>query len=1145
MMNISVKPKKTGAFFKPNRTLLASAIALSLGILTLPAAHAVLDIPPSPLQSGAGVAANLMYILDDSGSMHWEIMPDNFTYSEYLFPMPSHVYGGANYSDGNERIVAFDDSSNVNTLVRSWHNNKVHYNPSINYTPWVKYDGTSYGNSNPQLAGYNPYTRLVSPGTCNGTFDPNNQCIDLTSQQTYTRWNNTGSTHSNNFWPITFYQYNAGSIWNTTSYTKFQIRGNQGYSQNLNGGVETAVTSFTWPGGITRTVAEERQNFANWFTYYRSRILSVRGGTGLAFQGLNPKSFRVGFTTINNGGINYQIPITPSPIDGNFEGTYKENFYERLYQWPIPQSGTPLRRALRVVGDSYKNTTSGGPWAPDIGGGGLQVSCRQSFAILTTDGYWNGPNQGVGNEDGTDGAVITGPNSASFQYITDRPFKDSYSDTLADIAMKYWKADLRPEAFMKNDVPVSSADPAFWQHMSTFGVSLGANGTLDAKTDLPNMISGAKSWPDPFASYPAKIDDLWHASINGHGGFVAAQDPNEFAKALKDTLGTISDRVASASNISSNSTQVSTDSKIFQAKYTSGTWIGELVASNVTPSGVGSVAWTASSGLALSPATGRNIITWNGTAGIPFKFASLPAAAKTALDFDATAGNSNDDWIVEYLRGDTSKEQQNGGDFRNRIPHRLGDIVHSSPSYSKDSNTVFTGANDGMLHAFDVSNGQESFAYIPGSFLATGLKDLSSPSYNHRYFVDGQIAISTKIQTTNYNYLTVALGAGGKGLIGLDVTTPASFTTSNALWESASDANMGYVLGKPIIAKLNNGDWAVITGNGYNSTNERAVLYVINLTTGATIATLDTGAGSPTTTNGLSTPKGWDEDANGTVDYVYAGDLLGNMWKFDLSALLPASWSVANSGSPLFVAKDSSGKRQPITGGVAVALNPNATDPNFGKRFVMFGTGRYINHTDSTNLDVQTWYGLIDEGAAIADRSTGTLTSRTIETVVTASGKTYRTFTTPSAGDMAGKNGWYIDLKVTALPAKGERIVTDSIMYGKVLLASSAIPGVDNICSPSGSGFVNVIDPFTGGNVPKIFFDLNNDKKQTDADRIDPTDPNSKAVSSIDFGIGMPGEPLIVGDQLIVGGSTGGVGGIGIFPAFPQGRISWHEIKRD
>ncbi|MGD9888543.1 MAG: pilus assembly protein [Halothiobacillaceae bacterium] len=1106
---------------------LAIHLTLTIGVLAPTMAYATLNIPNSPLQAGSGVAANIMFIQDDSGSMHWEHMPDGIGATSYLFPVPSHLYGSSNY---DTNITSFSDTNSTNTKVRSWYTNKVHYNPTLTYTPWVKYDGTSFGNASPTRARFNPYDVVTMPGhTCNAAADPNNRCMDLTIEQTY-----NGSS-ANKFYPITFYQYKgSGSVDSYKSYIKYQIRGNTGYKKDLNGGSETTVTSFTWPGGITRTVAEEKQNFANWFSYYRSRILTLRGGTGLAFLGLDAKSFRVGFTTINNGDINYQVPITTPAHEGNFTGTYKENFYHRLYQWPIPTSGTPLLTALNRVGTYYENATSGGPWGPDIGGNGAQISCRQSFAILTTDGYYGDSIRSAGNQDGTAGTPISSPDgSNTFTYAPVNPFKDSYSNTLADVAMKYWKRDLRTS--LKNDVPTSSADPAFWQHMTTFGVSLGVSGTLDSQTDLPALTSGAKTWPNPTSSSGAKIDDLWHATVNGRGEFINAKDAKEYEEGLKRALGAISDRVASASNLSGNSTSITLDSAVFQASFTSGQWFGGLKAYQMTNTGlVPTPLWDAANN--IPAANARNIITRkNATTPVAFQFANLTATQQTAL------GSAD---VVNYLRGDQSKEMSNGGSFRNRTK-LLGDIIHSSPAYSKDSDTVFIGANDGMLHAFDAKTGIERFAYIPGEFLNNGIKDLSDPDYAHRYFVDGAIALSSKKQTFDKSFLVAALGRGGKGVFGLDVTTPDSFSPALALWDYTpafkADNDMGFVLGKPFIAKANNGDWVAIFGNGYNSNNEKAVLYVVNLETGDLIKKIDTGAGSAAASNGLTTPKGWDADRNGTVDYIYAGDHLGNMWKFDLSKSNENEWGIANN-VPMFVATDAYGKRQPITGGVSLGINPITTDPNFGKLFVFFGTGSYITSGDSSDVSVQTWYGLIDEdNKTIALRTD--LAQRNIVTQTTASGLTVRAFSPATTGDMANKKGWFVDLKVNN-NAEGERIVTDSMLLGNVLLASSIIPVSDDVCTPTGRGYINAIDPWSGGSLKNVFFDFDNDGAQTDGDKID-YNGNKLPIGSIDFNIGMPSEPLFMGNQMSIGGSRAAVESLTVFPSYPSGRISWRELIGD
>jgi type IV pilus assembly protein PilY1 len=498
---------------------------------------------------------------------------------------------------------------------------------------------------------------------------------------------------------------------------------------------------------------------------------------------------------------------------------------------------------------------------------------------------------------------------------------------------------------------------------------------------------------------------------------------------------------------------------------------------------------------------------------------------------------------------------QNGGTLRNRATTVLGDIVHSSPYFVKDNNTVFVGANDGMLHAFSAVNGAERFAYIPSQALPR-LKNLSQIDYGsttnpHQYFVDGDIAVTSLAQTPSYNYLVSTLGHGGKGLFALDVTNPTTFGTSKVLWEyfSATDPDLGFMLGRPTIAKMNDGSMYVIVGNGYNSTNGTAVLYLFNLTTG-TSTKINT---STATDNGLASPGVFDSDNDGDVDFIYAGDLKGNVWKFNVSQNNTNQWDVAfKSGTtpePLFVAKDPSGVGQPITSQISIATNFVATDGNVGKRFIIFGTGSYFRTGDPNDMQIQSWYGLIDEGNKITSIRDGTtfqynnLIKRSVVEEGTLTDRPVRAFSVAVANDMSGKNGWYIDLTKANGTEEGERIVTSSKVYRfaePTLLASSIIPVVDP-CVPGGKGFVNAINPFTGARLGLGFFDVNGNGIFTD-DTV-----NSVLVSSIDLSVGMPSEPVVVGDRLVVGGSSGEIKDIkinlGVQPN--KGRISWREIMQD
>lgn len=614
--------------------------------------------------------------------------------------------------------------------------------------------------------------------------------------------------------------------------------------------------------------------------------------------------------------------------------------------------------------------------------------------------------------------------------------------------------------------------------------------------------------------------------------YFLVQNPLKLKEALKRSFDSMVERSASAGNITSNGQQLQTDSRVFQSQFSSGTWDGELYAYPVTSSGVSSTPlWKASEHL---PAHGsRNILTWKNatTKGISFKWNQLSSTQQTLL------GSSS---VLDYLRGDQSDEVQNAGTLRTR-KKLLGDMIDSSPYYVKDTDTVYIGANDGMLHGFDAATGKESFAYIPG-LVFSKLASLSSPGYAHTYFVDGDIAVSPRSLTPNKNILVATTGRGAKGLFALDVTSPASMKAASVLWEygRADDDDLGFMLGRPQIAKLPSGDVVALVGNGYNSTNGSAVLYVFNLETGSLLTKIDTEA---TGDNGMSTPTAVDTNNDGYADLVYAGDLKGNVWKFDFSESDPDEWgsTFASGGkpAPLFTAKDASNKLQPITAQLTIAQNTVTSDPNYGKTFVFFGTGSYMHTNDPTDLSVQSWYGLIDGSTVIAGRSE--LRERSIETVGSVGGYETRVFSAAAANDLDGRRGWFVDLKDPT--ARGERIVTRSNVYRfvkPVLIASSLIPNADP-CQAGGSGYINVIDPFTGGRLLYPPFDLNADGRFDDGDNLD-----GNVIGSFDPGIGMPGEATIVGDRLIVGGSTGKIEDMRINTATSRsGRLSWREIIKD
>lgn len=629
--------------------------------------------------------------------------------------------------------------------------------------------------------------------------------------------------------------------------------------------------------------------------------------------------------------------------------------------------------------------------------------------------------------------------------------------------------------------------------------------------------------------------------------YFLVQNPLQLKDTIKKAFDAIFKTNSSASNVIANSSSLSTTARVFQARFDANYWSGDLVAYPVTGSGVSTnTEWEASTKIPDSSV--RNIFaragartTYGASNGVPFIWNSSYPGVSAAFTNQST---------FNYIRGARTNEVQNGGALRDRPGHVLGDVIHSSPYYLKDTDLIYVGANDGMLHAFSANSGIEQYAFIPQSSLSR-LKNLASPQYTHDYFVDGDIEITSRSTATDSNnYLFASLGRGSKGLFAINVTSTSGFDQTKFLWEytpaasttANSDDDLGYMLGKPQFVKLNNGKYGVLMGNGYNSTSGLAVLYLFVLNSNGSINQVKKLATTAGSDNGLSSPSGYDTNGDGTIDIIYAGDLKGNVWKFDVSSTDSDSWAIAFSGSPFFVAQNSLGQRQPITSKITSNINDLNGDVNLGKRFVFFGTGSYFASTDPSNTNVQSWYGLIDEGTKITSRTP--LRQRTISASSTLAGYTVRTFSQQTSGDMLNKSGWYIDMTQST----GERFVTESVVYKlalPALIASSMIPAANDPCTAGGTGYLNFVNPYSGSALSVGIIDVTNNGQFTD-DSVSGT-----YVGSIDLGVGIPSLATRVGNRFAVGGSNPAADkrvedirvNTGITPV--KGRISWREIIKD
>ena len=498
---------------------------------------------------------------------------------------------------------------------------------------------------------------------------------------------------------------------------------------------------------------------------------------------------------------------------------------------------------MKRVGEYYRTSGENSPYDNNFSTSSSgELACRRNYHVMFTDGIWTTA-VSVGNTDNTSVTLPISVNTVS-TYTPVSPYKDSTSNTLADVAFKYWVEDSRSATsggVLANNLTPSFRDrtgdaaaqfknprndPAVWQHMVNFTIGIGLTGYITQagltwggdmySGSYASLVSGATPWPAANTSLnnPANVADLWHAAINSRGQFFSADDPSSLAAAFQTSINAITGSSGSNSALASNSTSLNlSNTVIYQAKFNQD-WSGTLLALPVSVSAtVGTALWDAST---LIPAAGmRQIYTFNNAtnAGVLFNSCSnLSSTQKSALD----AGGLCTD-RMNWLRGDSSKEIRNGGTFRNRANGVMGDILESNPAYVKNidygysgipvatpgqstyasylsgnasrTGMVYVGSNDGKLYGIDALTGVEKFSYIPGSIYGN-LAFLTDANYVHKYYVDGPITVGDAYLGGAWKTMLLGgLNAGGKSVYALDVTNPNSFGVSSVKWEYSATAH--------------------------------------------------------------------------------------------------------------------------------------------------------------------------------------------------------------------------------------------------------------------------------------------------------------------------------------------------------------------
>ncbi|HUW26608.1 MAG TPA: PilC/PilY family type IV pilus protein [Gallionella sp.] len=1350
------------------RHLLPFVLVASL-VLPMPALAASVALATAPLATSttSTVKPNVLFVLDDSGSMSWTYMPDaaddfrgkvgyHSSQCNAVYYNPGITYrppvdaAGANYADASFTAAkdgGFDSSSTARNLDSAFIANR--FEPEVANTYYKSNGSYLLSSLGPYAAHYYTYsgsqtTRNFSDTSstfyteCNNDFgaiagNSSNVFTKISLSSTAAATTATIVVSGSNSTSVSSLKINGTqeimngtTTANSTSSTvadriKAQINfctsakvgncttvGGHGYTATLSdstvtitGLADTASSLIITKDSGTMTLLPtifpkaddtKLKNFANWYSYYRTRMLMMKTAAGHAFSNLN-NGYRVGLSRINSSS-------TMSPTLGAFENTQRTNWYSALYG-ATAYGGTPLRKALANAGKYYAGKLSGTD--------PVQYSCQQNFTILSTDGYWStgSSDKGfdldgndVGNQDGTadkpmwdgyqatttvtitytrdnystttsgcsgskkmlktqpeigsckvsvvgtptgseicnpsswskDGSSYTSGSCASSiswpggsdpsakvekSRVTTPGSVGGTSDTLADVAMYYYKTDLRttvlgncggaavsPELegpLCKNNVFISSTDNNTQQHMTTFTLGLGASGKMIYSTSYLSDSSGdyvavklgstasssvctwqssgtVCTWPNPASGDPQKIDDLWHAAVNGRGAFFSASDPTSLSAGLSGALAGINARKGSAAAAATSTLNpVAGNNYAYVASYTTVKWQGNLEARGInTDTGAvnENATWCAENvvgGACNAPSTvladdsgdtttyycvtpnsvtcadgkmdgtdcrvpmatactgtmpttvadvsdTRTIKTANstGTALVNFTYANLTATQKAYFasanigtlsqwsSLDATqqtaAAGTN---LVNYIRGQYGFEDRSANAVSDHLYRKreavLGDALESQPAFmskpvfsypypgysayvtaqASRAGTVYMGANDGMMHAFAADTGIERWAYVP-SMVIPSLWKLADTNYAtlHRNYVNGSPTTSdiycpgncggvvdvTYGNSASWRTILVAgLNGGGRGYYALDITVPG---TPTLLWEVTpttgigivKDADMGYSFGQPIITRKADGTWVVLVSSGYNNTlpgNGKGYLYVLNASTGAIISKIATNVGDTTTPSGLAKIAAWnDEPAGNQVGYVYGGDLLGNIWRFDINSTVAATVADGEIGTgdvlqfaTLF--SDTAGtSAQPIT--TTPVLGKIA-----GKRVVFIGTGKYLETGDLTTTQVQTQYAIKD------DNATSTLVnprnSLVKQTLSDNTDGSATRLTTGNAVSFYAGRGWYIDF-----PDSGERVNIDSKLVEGTLLVPTIVPS-NTACSPGGYGWLNFLDYKTGG----------------------------------------------------------------------------------
>ena len=979
--------------------------------------------------------------------------------------------------------------------------NKLYFNPDVTYYPPLYEDGTEYPQSNFNRAWVDGFDQSAGVQNLNVQYKLISQYSQINGQTNYD--DGTGNSNGDRAY---YWKYIG----------PYPITENS--ANNNRNFIQVFVTS------------SQEQNFANWYSYYKTRNMLIKSSATRAFGSLDD-GFKLAWQTFKQNAA-FEVDMMP------LRGSHRTAFWNWLLNLR-PQGNDALMSAMEEAGTLFEQAQ---PYYED--GVGPELSCQQNFHVLLTNSYANGG--GSVDASNNDNSSLTLPDGNTYNPSGEAKIyqETSEADSFADLAFHFWSRDLRPAlangvprylSSFKNAAGVEqflgvgqdpwdtstdvgkalywnpSNNPANWQHMVNFVIGLGIQGDLSFPNDYEGLRNGSVGWPDLGGNDDdQEVDDMWHAAINSRGGFFSVKDPNELTAAFIALIEQlITRRTGSSSTATVTANIVTQDTSIFQTQFDATDWSGSVIARSLNVDGsIGDVRWDAScvlTGGSCGALDGeivnqsqsfddRKIFTYDPITNttVPFKKESLNSTQLLSLSQSELIQNdlASHIQLIDYLRGDTSLEERNGGVFRSRRT-LLGDVIHSSArvvrgpgesyidgAFPDDSNIkqdgnsytdfkvanadrqniILVGANDGMLHAFDVETGKELWAYIPSPAFKN-IHLLADPEYGHQNYVDN--TPNVRDIYTNGQWRTVAIGGlrlGGQGIYALDITNP---TAPTVLWEftDRNDSDMGYSYGAPFVSRLKDDRWVAFVPNGYNSIEEdsyvgsgQSVLYMLDMSNGNMIKKFETGYGDTNVSNGMASPTVSDVPYDITADTAYVGDLRGDVYRIDLTN---------ESYNMELMIKSIEPYKTSITTPIKLTQYEN-----FSRQtediMVHFGTGKFIENKDRSSSTISPQYiaGIFDKGPNSNEYPINvTGDSRVVEQFVVSQNEGERVLTNHST-DKTRHLGWRMKL-----PDSGERIITEMAyrFSAHFLIYSTYIPLGGSACSTGGSSWIMVVDNRTGG----------------------------------------------------------------------------------